>query len=262
MNPVREDTSQVRLSHAAAKTHVVFDDEHVIAHGGLVSVMRLAERCGLPELVAEHVQVLDRLGVHASVKVSSVVAGMVAGADCIDDLDLLRHGGMTKVFDGVRAPSTLGSFLRCLRWGNVRQMEKASRELPARLAVHTPLLPGADTLAFVDIDSTQKRLYGPGKQGVGFGHTKIQGKSVLIRGLNALAVTASTPLAAPVVTATRLRAGSANSARGADSLLTEGISTARRAGCTGQIVVRGDSAFYSAPACTPACAKARSSRSP
>lgn len=242
----------MRLSHAEHKTDAVFDDEHVIAHGGLVPVMRLAERCGLPGLVTEHVRIIDRLGVNAPAKVSSIVAGMTAGADSIDDLDMLRHGGMTKVFSRVRAPSTLGSFLRCLKWGNVRQIEKVNRELLAGLAAHTPLLPGADVLAFVDIDSTQKRVYGPGKQGAGFGHTKIQGKSVLVRGLNALAAVVSTPLAAPVIAATRLRAGTANSARGAASLITEGIGTARRAGASGDVMVRGDSAFYSA-ACVHAC---------
>jgi hypothetical protein len=246
----------VRLSHAGVRTHAAFDDEHVIAHGGLVPVMRLAERCGLKGLVADHVRVADKLGANAPIKVGSVVAGMVAGADSIDDLDMLRHGGMGKVFGGVRAPSTLGSFLRCLAWGNVRQLEKAGRELLGRLAAHTPLLPGADVLAFVDVDSTQKRVYGPAKQGAGFGHTKIQGKSVLIRGLNALAATVSTPLAAPVIAATRLRGGTANSARGAASFIAESLTTARRAGATATIVVRGDSAFYSA-ASVHACLRAQ-----
>lgn len=93
---------------------------------------------------------------------------------------------MTRVFDGIRASSTLVSFLRCLRWGNVRQLEKAGHELLVRLAAHTPLLPGADQLAFVDVDSMRRRVYSVAKQGAGFGHTKIQGKSVLIRGLNTL----------------------------------------------------------------------------
>ena len=91
------------------------------------------------------------------------------------------------LFGGVRAPSTLGSFLRSFTWGNVCQLEKASRELLAALAREAPLLPGAETLAFIDIDSTQKRVYGHQKQGAAFGHTKIQGKSLLVRGLNALA---------------------------------------------------------------------------
>ena len=236
----------MRLSHAVAKTHAVFDDEHVIAYGGLVPVMRLAERCGLEGLVAQYVRVADRCGVNAAAKVSSIVAGMAAGADSIDDLDVLRHGGMARVFGGIRAPSTLGSFLRCLAWGNVRQLEKAGREFLVRLAAYTPLLPGADQLAFLDVDSMQRRVYSARKQGAGFGHTKIQGKSVLIRGLNTLAATLCTPLAAPVVVATRLRGGTASSARGADALVAEAIGTCRECGATGLLVMRGDSAFYSA----------------
>ena len=92
----------------------------------------------------------------------------------------------------------------------------------------------------------QKRVYGHAKQGAAFGHTKIQGKSLLVRGLNALAATISTPLAAPVIAATRLRGGNAASARGAASFAAEAVGTARAAGCTGTLVVRADSAFYSA----------------
>ena len=122
------------------------------------------------------------------------------------------------LFGGVRAPSTLGSHLRSYTWGNVSQLEKAGREFLAELARQAPLLPGADTLAFIDIDSMQKRVYGHQKQGARFGHTKIQGKSLLVRGLNALAAVISTPLSAPVIAATRLRGGNAASARGAASL--------------------------------------------
>src|SRR5207248_2154924 len=102
--------------------HAVFDDEHVITHAGLVPVMRLAERCDLGGLVGEHVAIAGRDGVNAPVKVASVVAGMLAGADSIDDLDVLRHGGLDKVFTQMRAPSTLGAFLRAFTWGNVRQL--------------------------------------------------------------------------------------------------------------------------------------------
>ena len=105
-----------------------------------------------------------------------LVAGMAAGADSIDDMDLLRHGAMPELFGGVRAPSTLGSFLRSFTWGNVRQLEKAGRELLAELACRAPLLPGADQLAFVDFDSMQRRVYGHKKQGAAFGHTKISGQ--------------------------------------------------------------------------------------
>jgi hypothetical protein len=150
------------------------------------------------------------------------------------------------VFGGIRAPSTLGSFLRAFTWGNVLQLQKVHRELLGELARRAPLLPGKDTLAFTGIDSMQKRVYGHAKQGAAFGHTKIQGKSLLVRGLNALAATISTPLAAPVIAATRLRGGNANSARGAASLAAEAVTTVRATGCAGTLVVRADSAFYSA----------------
>src|SRR5512140_908711 len=149
------------------------------------------------------------------------------GADSIDDLGLLRHGAMGALFGGIRAPSTLGSFLRSFTWGNVLQLGKVSRLVLGELARRAPLLPGRDVLAFVDIDSQQKRVYGHKKQGAGFGHTKVQGRSLLVRGLNALVATISTPLGAPVVAATRLRGGSAASSRGAASFATEAVHTAR-----------------------------------
>ena len=96
---------------------------------------------------------------------------------------------------------------------------------------------GPQTFAFIDIDSTQKRVFGYHKQGARFGHTKIQGKSLLVRGLNALAGVISTPLSAPVIAAARLRGGNAASSRGAASLAKEAIGTARNCGCTGLIIV-------------------------
>jgi hypothetical protein len=236
----------VRLLHDLAKIQATFDDPNLVSRAGLVPVMALAQRAGLGGLVAEHVQITRRCGVNAEVKVPGIVAGMIGGADSIDDLDLLRHGAMGVLFGGVRAPSTLGSFLRAFTWGNVLQLGKVNRLLLAELARRAPLLPGKDVLAFVDIDSQQKRVYGHHKQGAAFGHTKIQGKSLLVRGLNALAATISTPLGAPVVAATRLRGGNASSARGAASFATEAVHTARATGCTGTLVVRADSAFYSA----------------
>jgi len=236
----------VRLLHSLAKTHASFDDPNLVSHAGLVPVMALAQRAGLAGLVAEHVRPGGECGVNAHLKVPCLVAGMAAGADSIDDMDLLRHGAMTALFGGVRAPSTLGSHLRCYTWGNVSQLEKAAREFLAELARRSPLLPGAGTLAFIDIDSMQKRVYGHGKQGARFGHTKIQGKSLLVRGLNALAAVISTPLSAPVIAATRLRGGNAASARGAASLAARAIGSARGCGCTGTILVRLDSAFYNA----------------
>jgi hypothetical protein len=236
----------VRLSHDPAKTHASFDDPDLVSRAGLVPLMALAQRCGLADLAGEHVTIASPAGVNAHLKIPGLVAGMAAGADSIDDMDVLRHGAMTEVFGGIRAPSTLGSFLRSFTWGNVRQLDAVARQFLGALAAGTPLLPGAGVLAFIDMDSMQKRVYGHAKQGAGFGHTKIQGKSLTIRGLNALAGVISTPLAAPVIAATRLRGGTANSARGAASLAAEAISTARQAGCTGKIVFRIDSAYYSA----------------
>jgi hypothetical protein len=164
----------VRLSHDPGKNHASFDDPNLVSRAGLVPVMALAGRAGLPDLVAEHVRPGGECGVNAHLKVPALVAGMAAGADSIDDMDVLRHGAMSTLFGGIRAPSTLGSHLRSYTWGNVAQLEKASRELLAELARQAPLLRGAETLAFIDIDSMQKRVYGHAKQGAKFGHTKIQ----------------------------------------------------------------------------------------
>jgi hypothetical protein len=236
----------VRLLHSLVKTHASFDDPNLVSHAGLVPVMALAQRAGLGELAAEHVTPAGECGVNAHLKVPCLVAGMAAGADSIDDMGLLRHGAMDVLFGGIRAPSTLGSHLRSYTWGNVTQLEKAGREFLVELARQAPLLPGAETLAFIDIDSMQKRVFGHAKQGARFGHTKIQGKSLLVRGLNALAAVISTPLSAPVIAATRLRGGNAASARGAASLAARAIGTARDCGCTGTIIVRMDSAYYNA----------------
>jgi DDE family transposase len=239
----------MRLSHDPMRTRASFDDPNLVSRAGLVPVMSLAERAGLESLVRRHVGIAAPCGVNADLKAGCLVAGMAAGADSIDDMGVLRHGAMADLFDGVRAPSTLGSFLRSFTWGNVRQLETAARELLTELARLAPLLPGADVLAFIDIDSMQRRVYGHKKQGAGFGHTKISGKTVLVRGLNALAATICTLQAAPVVAGTRLRGGRAASARGAASFAAEAVGSARAAGCTGQIVVRMDSAFYGAATC-------------
>jgi DDE family transposase len=236
----------VRLLHELAKIHATFDDPNLVSRAGLVPVMALAQRAGLAGLAGEHVRIGCRCGVNAQVKVDCVVAGMIGGADSIDDLGLLRHGAMPALFGGVRAPSTLGSFLRSFTWGNVQQLEKVSRLVLAELARRAPLLPGKDAVAFVDIDSMQKRVYGHAKQGAAFGFTKIQGKALLVRGLNALAATISTPLGAPVIAATRLRGGNAASCRGAASFAGAAVRTARATGCSGTLVARADSAFYSA----------------
>ena len=148
----------MRLLHSLAKTHASFDDPNLVSHAGLVPVMALAGRAGLAGLVAEHVRPGGECGVNADLKVPCLVAGMAAGADSIDDMGLLRHGAMSALFGGVRAPSTLGSHLRSYTWGNVAQLEKAGREFLVKLAGQAPLLPGAEALAFIDVDSMHKRV--------------------------------------------------------------------------------------------------------
>jgi len=235
----------MRLLHTAARTRAVFDEPNLIAHAGLVPAMRLVQDCGLEELAGDLVRPAAKTGANAGLKIAAIVAGMASGADSIDGLAALRHGAMGRVFGGIRAPSTLGSFLRGLSYGNACQAEAVSRQMLARLARKVPVLPGADVLAVIDIDSVQRQVHGPGKQGAGFGHAKVAGYDLLVRGLNALIATISTAHSvSPVIACTRLRGGSAASARGGGRLAAEAITAARAAGCTGQLHMRGDSAYY------------------
>src|ERR1700734_247612 len=124
----------MRLLHVLARTHASFDDPNLVSRAGLVPVMALAQRAGLADLVAEHVRPGGGCGVNACLKVPCLVAGMAAGADSIDDMNLLRHGAMPDLFGGIRAPSTLGSHLRSYTWGNVRRLERVNRLLLGELA--------------------------------------------------------------------------------------------------------------------------------
>jgi hypothetical protein len=138
-------------------------------------VLALAARCGLPALVADRVRIAAKGGANAAAKIMSLVAGMVAGADCIDDMDLLRHGGMNRLCTDVRAPSTLGTFLRLFTFGHVRQLDAVATGLLTRLAAATPILAGAEAVAFVDLDDTVRATYGYAKQGAGRGYTGVNG---------------------------------------------------------------------------------------
>ncbi|WP_406724552.1 hypothetical protein WJ438_07750 [Streptomyces sp. GD-15H] len=140
----------MKLFHSPAAAHAAFDEPNLIAHAGLVPVIRMAERCGLPVLVAEKVKLTgakNGAGTAADAKVMSIVGGMAAGADSINDLDVLRHGGLPKLFGEVRAPSTLGTFLRAFTWGHTRQLESAARAFTCNLAAHTGFVPKGDSAA-------------------------------------------------------------------------------------------------------------------
>ena len=235
-------------SHAWRGNSAVFDEDNLVSHAGLVPLMELAEQAGLSALFDAHVRfTCERVksgAANATGKLTSIIAGMAAGADSIDDLDVIRSGGMGKLFGGVYACATLGIFLREFTHGHVRQLGAVLRRFLLALAERTPLLPGITERAYIDIDSLLRPVYGRAKQGASFGHTKISGKSILRRGLSPLAVTVSTDVAAPVLAGVRLRAGRAGSAKGAASMVTEAINTAVQAGARSEnILVRGDSAF-------------------
>lgn len=235
----------MQLCHSFSAMSVRFDDPNLVASAGLVPVLALADRCGLPELAAEGLTVSNP---NAAAKTMAVIAGMVAGADSIDGLDRLRHGAMGRLFTGIRAPSTLGTFLRAFTFGHVRQLDKIATALVVNLAGRTPLLPDIGRFCFVDVDDTVKPTYGYTKQGAGYGYNHV-------KGLNALVATISTPTGAPVIAATRLRRGPTSSPRGASWLIASALATAKRCGADGMIVVRADSGFYNADV-TAVCRRA------
>ena len=233
----------MQSSHAATVVDVAFDDPNLIADAGLVPVIALAERIGLPDLVAEHLAIAgaaNSAGANPVAKVMSLVAGMVAGADSIEDIDRLRQTGNDVLFDQVRAPSTLGTFLRSFTHGHVQQLNQVLRDSLVALVQAVNLLPGAQQVVFVDIDSSHRQVYGYAKQGAANG--RLKGKKTL----HPLLGIVSTPLARPVVAGVRLRKGKSADVRGAARFLAETLAVVRRIAPTATIVVRADSKFYTA----------------
>ena len=232
----------MQLSHTPGAVSAVFDDPNLVSSAGLVPVLALARSAGLPELADQHLTVPSDKGANPGRKVSSLVAGMVAGADSIDDMALLRHGGMGRVFTNAYAPSTLGSFLRSFTFGHVRQLDAVAARFLTALVAHTPVLPGLDDgHVLVDVDDTIIEVHGYAKQGSGYGYSGV-------RGLNALIATVTTAASAPMIVAQRLRRGSCGSARGAARLVSDALSTVHRLNQAGgepiRVLVRADSAFY------------------
>jgi hypothetical protein len=175
----------------------VFDEDSLVSLAGLVPVMRLAEQTGLAKLLSERVCIaVPRIksgSANPAPKLTTLVAGMCAGADSIDDIDVLRSAGIKTVFGGVYAPSTVGTLLREFSFGHARQLESVLGEHLVALCGRVDLLPGADQRVFVDIDSLLRPVYGQAKQGASYEHSKIAGKQVLRKGLSPLATTISTP---------------------------------------------------------------------
>ena len=171
---------------------------------------------------------------NAGDKVLTLAAAALAGGDCIDDADALRAGGTDRVLGFVvKAPSTLGTFLRSFRWGRVRQLDRVSRQLLAR-AWTTGAGPGDDPLT-IDLDSTVCETYGLAKEGTR--HHSYTGQ----RGYHPLLAIAS---GTGDVLMSRLREGRANTVRGAVHFLRETVGRVRYSGARGQLTVRADSGFY------------------
>ncbi|WP_380156286.1 IS1380 family transposase [Kineococcus sp. R86509] len=253
----------MQVSHAlpttAAASSITFDDPNLIAHAGLAPALQLAQTAGLHDLLGQHLTLAGPGSANAAAKATGLVAGMLVGADSIDDMDVLRHGANTKLFDDVRAPSTLGTFLRTFTHGHVRQLDAVAARFLTGLqtttaAVGSPLLADADQILYVDVDDTIRQTYGYAKQGAGYGYSKV-------KGLNAMLVTATTPASTPVIVGTRLRKGSVASAKGAPKLLGDALATLKRTGTGtgtgtgagagagaatggGLVIVRADSAYY------------------
>ena len=166
---------------------------------------------------------------------ATLVSSALAGGDCIDDADALRAGGTERVLGcTVKAPSTLGTFLRSFRWGHVRQLDRVSRALLAR-AWAAGAGPGEAPFT-IDLDSTMCETYGLAKEGAQRpGYTGQRGYHPL------LAVAAGTG----DVLMARLRSGRAYSGRGAAHFLQETVGRVRGAGASGRLTVRADSGFYS-----------------
>ena len=222
-------------SYSPTRLNAVFDDDHAVAGAGLSLVATLSKKLGTFDVAN---QLIDLGGVpgHAvpGRKVLTLIHAMVAGAECIDDCDLLRAGATGRVLGhGVMAPSTLGTFLRAFSFGHVRQLDSLSEVLLTR-AWSFGAGPG-DAPMTIDIDSTICEVYGKHKQGSSYGYTKVLGQHPL------LATRADTGEVLHI----RHRKGSAHTGRGAGRFVRELIGRVRRAGASGPLTLRADSGFYS-----------------
>ncbi len=230
----------MQVFHRSSRVSASFDDTNLVSFAGLVPAMLLAASTGLGELADRWLTLPGYFGANAGLKVTALVAGMLAGADSIDDMAVLRHGGMKKLFAGTYAPSTLGSFLRAFTFGHVRQLDAVAWRWLIGVAAVAPITAGIDEYALVDIDDTIKEVHGYQKQGSGYGYSGV-------RGLNALLGIVSTATTAPIIVGSRLRKGAAGSPRGAGKFVGDVLATVgrlRSKTASGLVLLRADSAFY------------------
>jgi hypothetical protein len=199
-------------SHVLDRIDVTFDDDHAVANAGLILPATLLAHLGL-EAAAD---AIVSKGYRPGRKVATVVHGILAGAECIDDLDVLRAGVTERILSGkVMAPSTIGTWLRSFTFGHVRQLDKLTEVMLTR-AWAAGAGPGAAPMT-IDIDSTICEVHGYAKQGAAYGYTRQLGYHPL------LATRADTG----EVLHTRMRKGSANTAKGAQRFVRETIGRVR-----------------------------------
>lgn len=236
----------MRASQTLDRLAIAADEDTLIADAGLLLPATLASRLGLAELFDERITA----GAHPGEKCLTVISSALAGGDCIDDVNALRAGATGAVLGHrVAAASTVGTFLRSLRWGHARQFDAVSRQLLARAAAAGALdvSGGADGRFVVDIDATLVETYGLAKRGAEAPmRTGRRGYHPI------LAIVAGTG----DVLHARLRRGRTNDASGAPAFVTETLSRARAAGMTGSGVLRADTGFYLAEVLA-ACKKAQ-----
>lgn len=221
------------VNHGIDRVRATFDDESLVADAGLILVATLVARLGLESLIDATVRLVGRVGgARPGRKVLTLVHGMLADADCIDDTNRLRAGSTGTVLGHrVMAPSTLGTFLRSFTFGHVRQLEAVVGKAIERA---WGLGAGPTGTLIIDVDSTICQVHGYQKHGAAYGYTKALGYHPL------LATRADTG----EVLHARLRKGSANTARGIVRFVEELLARLDRAGGGEAIIVRADSGFY------------------
>ena len=223
----------MRSSHSLDRVRVQFDEANLVANAGLLLACTLAQHLGLEELYDEAVHLGDAPGApNAGLKAMVLIASAIAGGDCIDDADVLRAGATEVVLGhGLRAPSTLGTYLRSFCLGDVRSLDRSSR-ISLRRAWAAGAAPSGEVLK-IDFDTSIHETYGLKKQGGSkFCFTHVRGYHPILA------------VAEHQVLHARLRSGPAHSTRGAASFFTETFARVREAGYTGPIVARADSGFY------------------
>lgn len=214
---------------------VTADDERAVAFAGLLLPATLGQRLNIGRLANEIVDLDKRPGYFKpGNKIMTLMHSIIAGGSYIDDADVLRCASTDEVLGHqVMAPSTLGTFLRSFTFGNLRQLDKLSKEV-LRNAWSAGSGPGSDAMT-IDMDSTICEVYGSKKQGAAYGYTKVLGYHPL------LATRADTG----EILHLRMRKGSAGSARGAAFFVQETTRRVHYGGGTGQLTLRADSAFFS-----------------